>query len=264
MYPDPGPQQPSTRLSGVAIVIGVLAIVIVLGVVAGVVVWVVRGGPGADPPPQPPTPPPSSTQPTPAESSPVTSTPPSETTRPSPEQGPAVTAANLPTSGDLVWPGQQWRVKDNLAELPAEPAAPCQTWTPAGPPAAGSGMGRTFELKPGPGRGVAYVLSYPSEADARAAADMIMADAEQCGQRLSGEQSEVQTLNSPLGQGRYLDLTWRTGDVDHVGTWGVATRGERLVWLWLEADGPAPEWVGTEDGHPMAASLANALSRLRH
>lgn len=167
-----------------------------------------------------------------------------------------MTAVQLPTSGDLAWPDDTWQAGESFAQESAEPQAPCQTWNTAALPTLTAIHGRAFTLAEGEGRAFAYVLSFAAEADAIAAQEAILADGEGCAERLGGTAHPQQELTSPIGTGAWTDVAWD----GHVGSWGVARHGGRLVWLWLEVEAEA-SWLGAADG-PMADSLSRAVRRL--
>lgn len=253
----PSGQPPGRRpLGAAAVVIAVLVIVVVLGVVAGVVVIAVGGiGPLGRPDPTP------ATSPSPVGGN-SSSPPPVE---PPASPLPPVTAANLPTSGDLVWPGSAWHVVSTEPAAHDGPVTPCQQWSPDAPPTRTAILGRSFRLgdTEGLGRAHAYVLSYATVADATTVADAIVADAMSCASRLQGTQGPRMEVSGPLGAGVVTDLQWTDPAGAHVGTYGIAREGNRVVWIWMEAVGDKPDWLGVPEGHPMADSLRHALRRLR-
>lgn len=261
--PDNPPHNPPpSRIGGIAILVAVLAVVVVLGVVAGIVVWTVNGGMSG--PLGNGTP--SSSAP--ASPGPASGTP--DAPPPTGSPGPPVAAANLPTSGDLAWPPPlSWKV-EATAEGPQDAAtAPCQTWKVTGEPPETAVQVRTYTLQPGAGqqgngRAVAYAISYATEVDAARAVDAAIADGLGCGARLGGRQGPRMDVDLPLGQGAFTDVVWTDAGASRTGAWGVARHGSRVVWLWAEIPGDGTPWVGHADGHPMAASLARALGRLRY
>lgn len=257
--PDVGPGGGRRPLGTAAVVVAVLAVVIVLGVVAGLVVIAVGGvGPFGRPEGAPP--PASASTPEPDGSTSPEQPPPPP---PSGSPLPPVTAANLPTSGDLVWPGSSWHVAATESAAHDGPVAPCQTWAADAPPTRTAIHGRSYELGDGEGRAYAYVLSYQTVADADTVAEALVADGLSCAERLQGTQGPRMDVKAPLGSGVVTDLQWTDDSGPHVGTWGVAREGSRAVWLWMEAAGDGGDWLGEAEGHPMASSLNHALRRLR-
>ena len=252
--PDGGGRRP---LSTAAVVVAVLAVVVVLGVVAGLVVIAVGGiGPFGRPDATPSS---SSAPPSQRDGS---ATPP----QPPPPPGsplPPVTAANLPTSGDLAWPESSWHVKATESTAHDGPVAPCQTWATDAPPTQTAIQGRSYELGDGQGRAYAYVLSYQTVADAATVAEALVEDGLSCAERLQGAQGPRMDVTGPLGSGVVTDLQWSDDTGPHVGAWGVAREGSRVVWLWMESAGEGGDWLGKAEGHPMASSLNHALRRLR-
>jgi|GEM_PF-6610969 len=255
--PAPAAPPPPSRLGGIAIVIAVLAVVVVLGIVAGVVVWTINGSANPDPG--------ATGSPSAGSASGGDSTPPQ---LPTGSPGPPVGAANLPTSGDLVWPAPlAWKVETTTEGPQAAVTAPCQTWRPTGEPPETAVQVRTYSLQKadsGAGSAIAYVISYASEADAERAAESVISDGMSCGERIQGRQGPRMELDLPLGHGVFTDVVWTDNGTTAVGAWGVARHGSRLVWLWAQVPGDGSPWAGHSDGHPMAASLARALGRLNY
>jgi len=251
----PPPDGGRRPLGTAAVVVAVLAVVVVLGVVAGVVVIAIGGvGPLGRPDDQ------ASAS---ASASGVegegTAGPPAQPGTPSPP----VTAANLPTSGDLVWPDASWHVTQTEAAAHDGPVAPCQTWAADAPPTQTAIQGRGYRLDGGDGTAYAYVISYQQVADAVAVAESLVADGLSCAGRLQGTQGPRMQVAGPLGSGVFTDLQWSDDTGPHVGAWGVARDGSRVVWLWMATPGEDAGWLGTAEGHPMADSLTHALRRLR-
>lgn len=253
----PPSSPPPSRLGGIAIVTAVLAVVVVLGIVAGVVVWTINGRTNPDPG--------ATGSPSPGITSGGDSTPPRP---PAGSPGPPVGAANLPTSGDLVWPAPlAWQVETTAEGPQATAMAPCQTWQPTGEPPETAVQVRTYSLQKsdkGAGSAIAYVISYASEADAERAVATLVADGMSCGQRIQGKQGPQMELDLPLGHGTFTDVVWTDNGATTAGAWGVARHGSRLVWLWAQVPGDGSPWAGHSDGHPMAASLGRALGRLNY
>ncbi len=240
--------EPPKRLGSVAIAIGVLAVMVVAGVIAGIAVLALRDDPSPDDA-DPPAPPASSAE----VSEPAV--PPSSSAD-ADQTGPPVTEVQLPTSGDLTWPDSSWQAGDSIGREAAEPQSPCQTWTTDALPTHTAIHGRAFTLADGDGRAFAYVMSFQGETDASTAEEAILADGMDCAERLGGTGHPQQDLSSPIGVGAWIDVAWD----GRVGSWGVARHGDRVVWLWIEAEGDA-SWLGQPDG-PMADSLAGAVRRL--
>ena len=255
------PEPPTTltqsrpRLGTAAIVIAVLAVTVVAGVIAGVVVLALRSDDAPGGPVDPPPPPPSSPSVEQSPDAPDSSAPPTG------EVGPPVTAVQLPTSGDLVWPDASWQAGDTVGQALADPQAPCQTFAADGPPTRTAVHGRSFSLPNDRGRAFAYVMSFQGEADAITAQEQILADGMGCAGRLGGEQGEQHDLSTPLGSGSWTDLSWTDDSGEHAGAWGVARHGDRVIWLWMEAAGDGA-WRGDAAEHPMPESLTRSLRRL--
>ncbi|MDN5726116.1 MAG: hypothetical protein L0G99_09340, partial [Propionibacteriales bacterium] len=175
---------------------------------------------------------------------------------------------NLPTSGDLTWPGGTWNSGATSPTAGDEPTSPCQTWRPSELAGLTGSAGRVFDLQgPITGRGQAYVLSFAGDAEVTAAYEQLMTDGAGCATRLGGRASQRQDASAPWGSGEFVDVTLPGPAGDRTVSTGVGRVGTRLVWLAIEVDGTEvgvldPQ-ADPDNRHTMINSLPKAMQRLR-